>query len=124
MNRGLDFGLSLINFDRVPREVVERDYRCAPRRLRELGPGSHQDELIGPDTTPCFRVRRTHLGGPVAKSEQSFHIGIITTGNCTITVGGETHPLRQYDKFFSPAGVNLEYRPDSACEILECLPPA
>lgn len=124
MARDIEFGLSLINFDRVPRDVVERDYRCAPRRRRELGPGSHQDELIGSAQTPCFQVLRTRLDAPVAKAEPRFHIGIVTAGRCTITVGGETHRLRQYEKFFCPAGLPLAYQPDGLCEILECLPPA
>jgi len=123
MGRGMDFGLSLINFNRYPRETVERDYRCAPRRLRALGTGSHQDELIGPEKTPCFRVHQTHLAGPASKNETSFHIGILTAGSCTIAVGGETHRLQRYDKFFCPAGLALDYRPDPACEIIECLPP-
>lgn len=124
MGRGLDFGLSLINFNRYARETVERDYRCRPRPGRDLGAGSRQDELIGPGQTPCFRVLKTHLAAPVTKHEASFHIGILTAGACAITVGGETHHLRRYDKFFCPAGLSLQYTPTPDCEILECLPPA
>ncbi len=123
MGRGLEFGLSLINFNRYSRETIERDYRCRPRLARDLGPGSRQDELLGPAQTPCFRVLKTHLAGPAAKHETSFHIGILTAGTCTITVGGETHSLRRYDKYFCPAGLTLEYAPTPGCEILECLPP-
>jgi mannose-6-phosphate isomerase len=123
MGRGMDFGLSLINFDRVPRETVERDYRCRPRLLRELGGGSQQDGLIGPAQTPCFRVMKTRLAAPAVKGEESFHIGIVTDGACTISAGGETHMLRRYDKFFCPAGLALCYEPAPSCEILECLPP-
>ena len=119
-----DFGLSLINFDRYPRETIERDYRCRPRLARDLGPGSRQDELIGPAQTPCFRVLKTHLAAAATKHEVGFHIGIITAGACAITVGGESHHLRRYDKFFCPAGLTLHYAPAPACEILECLPPA
>ena len=124
MGRGMDFGLSLINFNRYARETIERDYRCRPRPGRDLGTGSRQDELIGPGQTPCFRVLKTHLAAPVTKHETSFHIGILTAGACTVTVGGETHRLRRYDKFFCPAGLSLQYTPTPDCEILECLPPA
>lgn len=123
MGRGLDFGLSLINFNRYPREEIERNYRCRPTVRRDLGVGSRQDELIGPAKTPCFRVCQTRLVGPATKSETSFHIGILTAGACVITVGGETHHLNRYGKFFCPAGLPLRYAPDSGCEILECLPP-
>jgi len=124
MGRGMDFGLSLINFNRYPRETIERDYRCRPRPVRDLGGGSRQELLIGPDQTPCFRVLQTRLSGPATKQENSFHIGILTAGACTITIGGESHHLRRYEKFFCPAGLPLHYQPAPGCEILECLPPA
>jgi len=124
MGRGMDFGLSLINFGRYPREDIERDYRCRPRAVRDLGAGSRQDGLIGEDQTACFRVLKTHLAGPATKQETSFHIGILTAGACTIAAGGESHHLRRYDKFFCPAGITLHYQPAPDCEILECLPPA
>ena len=124
MGRGIDFGLSMINFNRYPPDVIERDYRCRPRRLREFADGSWQDELIGPAQTPCFRVRRTHLGGPVTKSEDGFHIAIVTAGSCAVEVGGETHVLKTYDKFFAPAGLGpLRLTPHPSAELLECFPP-
>ncbi|HEY5551743.1 MAG TPA: class I mannose-6-phosphate isomerase, partial [Opitutaceae bacterium] len=123
MGRGMDFGLSLINFERIPRATIERDYRCRPRLVRDLGAGSHQDELIGPAQTPCFRVLKTRLVAPATRSEASFHIGIVTAGECAVSVGRETHQLRCYDKFFCPAGLAIRYEPAQECEILECLPP-
>lgn len=123
MGRDVDFGLSMIDFTRYPREAIERDYRCPPRLLRDLGGGSRQESFIGPDRTPCFRVNRTVLAGPATKHEASFHIGIVTAGACTVTAGNESHVLRRYDKFFCPAGLPLHYAPAPAGEILECLPP-
>lgn len=124
MGRGMDFGLSLINFNRYPRDTIDRDYRCPARPARDLGGGSCQDVLIGSDQTPCFRVFKTRLAGSTTKQETSFHIGIITAGTCMVTAGGETHRLHRYDKFFCPAGIALHYQPTPDCEILECLPPA
>lgn len=123
MGRGIDFGLSLIDFTRRPRAEIERDYRCRPRPRRDFGGGSRQAALIGPEQTPCFRVQLTELAGPVTKAEASFHIGIVTAGACRITVGGATHLLRAYDKFFCPAGLALTYVPAPRSSILECLPP-
>ncbi len=123
MNRGIDFGLSMINFNRYSREAIESDYRYRPRIRRELSPASRQEELIGPAQTPCFRVHKLTLKSSAEKQEDSFHIGIITAGACAITVGSETHRLCRYDKYFCPAGLTLAYVPESGCEILECLPP-
>lgn len=124
MGRGVDFGLSMIDFNRYPRETIERDYRCRPARLRALGPASWQDTLIGPDRTPCFRVLRTELRDAVAKAEDSFYIGILTEGACTVEAGGETHRLNRYDKFFCPAGLGpVRFRPEPCAVIVECHPP-
>ncbi len=124
MGRGIDFALSLINFNRYSREAIERDYRCQPNKRRALGPSSWQEELIGPDKTPCFRVSKTYLKDRVTKPEDSFYIGIVTSGVCDITVGGTTHRLGCYDKFFCPAGLGpLTIEPQPDTEILECYPP-
>ena len=126
MNRGVDFALTVFNFAPLTAADMDARVRCRPRRLRELGPGSFQDELIGAAQTDCFRVRKTHLAGPVVKDETTFAIAIVTRGSVTAEVGGELHPLRTYDKIFLPAGlgpVRLTPAP-GGCELLECLPPA
>lgn len=126
MNRGLDFCLDI--FDLAPRspEAVATRNRCAPRPLRELGPGSWQEELIGPAQTPCFRVRRLHIVAPLEKTETEAAIVIVTAGACTLAAGGETHALRFGDKAFFPAGLGpVAIQPaNPGCVLLECLPPA
>lgn len=125
MGRGLDFGLSMIDFTAYPREVIERDYRCLPANRRKLGPNSWQESLIGPDRTPCFRVTKSHINDSVVKEESGCHIGIVTSGACIVSSGGREHRLRQYDKFFCPAGLGpLHFSPEPGAEILECHPPA
>jgi mannose-6-phosphate isomerase len=124
MGRGIDFGLSMIDFTAYPRDVIERNHRCQPVRLRSLGAASWQDVLLGPAQTPCFRVQKTHLHDNVTKAEASFHIGIVTEGACRISAGGETHQLNCYDKFLCPAGLgDVRYEPQPHAAIVECLPP-
>lgn len=125
MNRGLDFALSLIDFTRHPREEIEQRYRGRPTQRRELGAGSWQETLIGPDMTSCFRVARTQLRGAVTRSETTFHIGIVTDGACTVDAGGKIHHLKRYDKFLFPAGLGpVLFEPGPHATILECHPPA
>jgi len=125
MNRGLDFCLDLFNFTPLTAADLDARVRCRPRRLRDLGPGSWQDELIGTAQTDCFRVAKTHLAAPVLKDETSAAIAIVTRGEVTLTAGGESHRLRQYDKVFLPAGLGpVAFAPASRAEILECSPPA
>lgn len=126
MNRGVDFALTVFNFAPLTAADLATRVRCQPRRLRELGPGSFQDELIGAGRTDCFRVRKTHLAAPVVKDETTFAIAIVTRGSVTAEVGGEVHRLGTYDKVFLPAGLGpVRFTPaPGGCEILECLPPA
>ncbi len=124
MGRDVDFALTLFNLAPLTSADLASRVRCLPRRLRELGPGSHQDELIGPAQTDCFRVIRTTLRGPVVKDENSAVIAMVTRGVVTASVGGDSHRLDTYDKFFLPARLGpVTYTPEPEAEILECHPP-
>ncbi|HWA27913.1 MAG TPA: class I mannose-6-phosphate isomerase [Lacunisphaera sp.] len=123
MGRGLDFCLDVFDYSAWPANRIAVEAVCPPRRRRPLGPDSYQDDLIGPERTACFRVRHSHVRGPVTKSEEAACIGVITEGACTVTAGGESHRLRRHDKYFCPAGLPLQYAPAPDCQILECLPP-
>ncbi|MEO6246214.1 MAG: class I mannose-6-phosphate isomerase [Opitutaceae bacterium] len=126
MGRGLDFALTVFNLAPLTASDLNVRIRCTPRRLRALGPSSHQDELVGANQTDCFRVLTTTLDQAVAKSEPSAVIGIVTRGAVTAEVGGERHVFNTFDKFFLAAGLgSVRFTPTSGgCEILECLPPA
>lgn len=126
MNRDVDFALTVFNLAPLTTADLDTQVRCRPRRIRDLGPDSFQDELIGPDRTDCFRVARTHLAAPVVKDETSAVIAIVTAGSVTAEVGGESHHLERYAKFFLPAGLGpVKFTPhDGSAEILECFPPA
>lgn len=125
MGRGVDFALTLTDFTARSRETIERDNRCRKRRIRELGPDSWEDELIGPAQVPCFGVKQTHLGGSVVRSGDDFYIGIVIAGSLTAEAGGEVHELKTYERFIVPAGLDrLTLTPRGQAEILECHPPA
>lgn len=125
MDRGIDFALSLIDFAAHPLAEIDARWRCRPQRRRELAPGSWQDTLIGPEHTPCFRVRRTHLESPVAKREDEFHVAIVTEGACTIETARGRHRLGRFDKCLLPAGLGeVLISPLAPTEIIECYPPA
>jgi mannose-6-phosphate isomerase len=126
MGRDLEFSLKVFNLAPLTLADVDARVRCQPRRLSEPGSGSWRDELIGEAQTDCFRVTKTHLGGPVVRDDAGFAIAIVTAGGVMIEAGGEVHRLNTYDKVLFPAGigpVKLTPTGDSA-EILECLPPA
>jgi mannose-6-phosphate isomerase len=124
MGRDLDFALTVFNLAPLTLRELEVRVRCQPRRLRALGPDSYQDELIGANQTDCFRVRKSYLRAPVVKDENSAVIAIVTRGAVTVSVGGLSHRLATYDKFFLPAQLGpVTFTPEPEAEILECLPP-
>lgn len=124
MNRGLEFCLDIFDYSAWPLPRLATEAFCPPRRRRALGPDSYQDDLIGPERTPCFQVRQSQLRGPVTKTEGTCSLAIVTAGSCTATVGGETHSLSLYDKIFCPAGLGpVQFQPHSTATLLECYPP-
>lgn len=124
MQQGLEFCLDVFDYSAWPAKRLAIEAACPPRRRRALGPDSFQDNLIGPERTPCFGVRQSHLRGAAEKTETSSYIGIVTAGACTVTAGGETHHLKLYDKFFCPAGLGaVHFQPAPTTTLLECYPP-
>ncbi len=126
MSRDVDFALTVFNLAPLTSTDIESRVRCHPRRHRELGPGSWQEELIGRHQTDCFRVARTTLGGTVVKDETSAVIAIVTRGGVMAEVGGERHRIDIYEKCFLPAGIGpITLTPlEATAEILECFPPS
>lgn len=125
MGRDLDFALTVFNLAPLSAGDLESRVRCHPRRARDFAPQAWREELIGPAQTDCFRVARTHVGGPLLKDENSASIAIVTAGSVMAEVGGETHQLQTYDKVFLPAGLGaVALTPvGGTAELLECFPP-
>jgi mannose-6-phosphate isomerase len=125
MNRGLDFALDVFDLSPWPSDRIERKLRCVARRHRNLGSCSHQDELIGIDQTPCFRVRRSTIDEPLTKTESEFHIVIVTDGAAIVHVGGDRHAVKRFDTFVVPAELGpIHFEPAPHLRTLECYPPA
>lgn len=125
MNRGLEFALDVFDPTPWPPTRVAEEARCQPRRRRALGVDSYQDDLIGPERTPCFRVRTSTLHAPVSKAEGVGHVVVVTGGAGSVRVGDTVEPLALHDAFFVPAGLPpLQYQPEPDLHLLECYPPA
>lgn len=124
MNRGLEFCLDVFDRSAWSPARVRAEAGCPPRRRRSLGPDSWQDDLIGPERTPCFRVRQSTIRAPLAKAEAATHLAIVTAGAGTLQAGGETHRFGVGAKFFLPAGIGpVAITPAPGCTLLECYPP-
>lgn len=125
MGRDIDFGLSMVDRTAYSMADIDAKFRCRAHARQSISDASWRETLIGPDQTACFRVAKTHVHDPCRRIDDTFSINIVTAGELEIQVGGKTHHLRTYDKFFCPAGLApLALTPTSgSAQILECFPP-
>ena len=125
MNRGLDFCMDIFDFTAMPESVVRRDFMFEPKLETTYGESGHRYDLIGPETTPCYRAKKSVIRGKVERKENTFFTGIVTDGECIVRTGDHEIKVETYGKFFCPAELG-EYSIESenGVQILECFPPA
>jgi mannose-6-phosphate isomerase len=125
MGRGLEFCLDIFDFEAKPESVVRSEYMFEPRLEETWSETAHRYHLIGPETTPCFRVKKSVIEGVVEREEESFFIGVITSGSCVLRTSEAVVELGTFEKFFCPAGLGTyTIEAEAGVRILECFPPA
>ena len=125
MNRGIDFGLSMVDMTAYSLSTVAQQFFCAHGAKKTLGKNSFEETLIGADRTDRFKVAKAMINESVSLHDDTFSINIVTAGSVDLTVGGCTHTLHQYDKFFYPALLgSIDLQPHGSAEILRCYPPS
>ncbi|WP_017443994.1 class I mannose-6-phosphate isomerase [Gayadomonas joobiniege] len=123
MDRGIETALDSFNFSPVPPEAIDQEFRCLPRVLINDEQGNQVEELIGDDKTDCFIVKRATVTSQFKRIEEDFFYGVVTQGAGRLIVDGQTVELKQWERFFCPAGVTqFEYQSDTEMTILECYP--
>jgi mannose-6-phosphate isomerase len=123
MDRGIETALDVFNFDPVPPEKIDEEFRCAGQVLANDNNGNSLEELIGPKDTACFTVKRACVAGAYKRQEDAFFFGVVTQGSGTFHTGDEEITLNQWERFFLPAGItNFEYKSTAGMTILECYP--
>ena len=121
MGRGIETALDVFNYDPVPPGKVDEEFRCTPKILSSDAAGNCIEELIGADKTSCFTVKRTTVNGILTRKEDAFFYGIVIEGSGTLGTGDEVTRLKQWERFFCPAGVDeFQYESDSGMTVLEC----
>lgn len=123
MGKGIETALDVFNFDPVPSEKIDAEFRCEPKILTTDNEGNSLEELIGSQDTSCFTVKRASVKGRFKRNEDAFFYGIVTDGSGTFRIGDEVTELKRWDRFFCPAGISqFEYETNSGMSILECYP--
>lgn len=124
MGRGLDFCLDIIDFGAMPESFVRSHYMFQPRLEMSYSATAHRYQLLGPETTPCFRVTKSIISGSVERAEDTFYTGVVTAGSCILKTEEAAIELGTFDKFFCPAGLGAySIEAHDEVQILECFPP-
>ena len=124
MNRSLDFCLDIFDFEAKPETLIRSASMFEPKVGVNYSPSSSRFQLIGPETTPCFSVKKSTIQGAVERAEDSFFVGVVTKGSCVLRTNNRAIKLDAYGKFFCPAGLEeFTIESEKGVHILECFPP-
>jgi len=123
MNRGIDFALSMFNYEPTPIETIKERHFCQPRVLVTQSQ-STEYALIDAEKTPCFSVNRIDVRDSYVKQADTFYIGIISKGSGTLVTGDETYPVNEGSRFFVPYQTGpVIFETESDMEIIATFPP-
>jgi mannose-6-phosphate isomerase len=123
MNQGIDFALSMFNYEPISVEHIKERFFCKPHVL-ETHQRSTEYVLIDEHNTPCFSVNRIDVRDSFVKASKTFYIGIVTKGSGTIAIGDKTYPVSEGTKFFVPYQTGpVTIKSESGMEIIATFPP-
>jgi mannose-6-phosphate isomerase len=123
MNRGIDFALSMFNFDPAPVEDIKERFFCKPKVLKRQNE-STESVLIDELKTSCFKVNHIEVRDKFMKESSSFYIGIVTKGAGSISIGDNNYLLKEGMKFFVPYQTgNVKFESETGMELITVFPP-
>ena len=123
MNRGIDFALTMFNYDAVSVDQIKTDYFCQPQELNATG-DSTEFSIIDQRHTECFSVKRLEVQGLYKKAEDSFYVGVVTKNSGKVTIDGMAHSLNCGDRFLIPHSTrDITFESTEAMELIFALPP-
>jgi mannose-6-phosphate isomerase len=123
MNRGIDFALSMFNYETTSVNTIKEHFFCEPRLL-ETQNRSSEYVLIDEQKTKCFKVNRIKVKDSYVKKASSFYIGIVTNGSGTIEIDGQTISVNEGSKFFVPYQTGaVKFESETGMEITVTFPP-
>ena len=124
MGRGLDFALSMLNFEKFTIPQIRRRYFVEPREL-SADQGGRETLLIAKEQTDCFCVKKLEVWGQRLQSEEPFYIAIVTRGGGTARCAEGEYPLKCWDRFMVPAGTDsVQYTSTEGMEMVLVFPPS
>ncbi|MGB0369988.1 MAG: class I mannose-6-phosphate isomerase [Opitutales bacterium] len=123
MDRGVDFALTMFDYNPVTVDQLKERFFCEPEVLDQQGE-SVESILIDERKTSCFRVNRLKVQGTFKRTFESFCIGIVTSGSGTIMYESTCLSVSEGERFFVPAKAGeLCLESNNGMELVLAFPP-
>ena len=123
MNRGIDFALSMFNYESTSVETIKERFFCVPKVLESQN-RSTEYILIDEHKTSCFKVNRIDVKDRYVKVSDSFYIGVVVKGSGKINMDDKSYQLDEGSKFFVPYQTDkVEFETENGMEIIVTFPP-
>jgi mannose-6-phosphate isomerase len=124
MDRGIEFGLSIFDFNPYPIDQVQADFFIQERLISSTD-NAREYVLFDKIITSCFQMNKLVLAGDFTLYKEGFYILIVTDGAGVIQSGTKTHQLKFGNKFLVPASADkLKLTALEHLEIIIAMPPA
>jgi mannose-6-phosphate isomerase class I len=123
MDRGIDFGLSLFDFNPYPMEKVHADFFIKDRLFAEYE-NAREYILFDKKITDCFKMNKLLVNHEFTLEKEGFYIMIISDGSGQIQSGSQSFRVKLGDKFLIPASTeSVKFNTDSFLEVILAMPP-
>ncbi len=123
MNRGIEFAVSMFDFQRRSVETIRKELFLVPEALPIDGAGERVS-LFDRRYTNCFRAEKITVRGEAGVRQKGFRVLIVTQGSGSLLAGGKTCELKQYDRILIPAATEeIRFRTEEKLEMVAALPP-
>jgi mannose-6-phosphate isomerase len=116
--------LKCFHYDGYSYEEAKRRWKVNPRETESAG-GYKRKTIFNESHTDCFALNEIDIKGEITlKGNGDFYVGVIYSGEGTMTCGGKDYGFAQGDEIFFPAAVeSVTFNATVASKILLCYPP-
>ena len=116
--------LKCFHFDCCSFEEATKRWKITPQTI-ETSDSCKYMTIFNEKHTNCFGLNELNLNGEFfMKSNGSFFVGVIYSGEVAITCGGQNYSFSQGDEIFFPAAIKtIIWKTTKPAKILLCYPP-
>ena len=116
--------LKCFHFDCCSFEEAAKRWKITPQTI-ESSDSYTRKTIFNRKHTDCFGLNELDLNGEYTmEGNSSFFVGVICSGEGTITCGGEECSFSQGDEIFFPAAIeSISWKTTKPAKILLCYPP-